>query len=265
MQINETINTITNYIEDNLTEEIDMKKLSKLVGINEFILSQLFSLVCNISISSYIRARRLSKSVYDLIDGQKVIEVAINYGYESASSFSRAFYKFHGIMPSKIKSFKGELKNYPIIHLDKIENNQALPYKIVTLEDKILYGKCVKSDEVNINNDAPAFWQKMNKSYKNKYGNIDYGAVVTLEEDDGIEQYEYWILYDKKIPEFQPFKIPESKYLVFRIDRVEAEDIQAMCNQVFNFFLPSTNYTFKYSPELEHYHDQVVDYYVPIN
>lgn len=265
MPINEIINTITNYIEDNLTNEIDMPTLSKLVGINEFIMNQLFSLVCNISISSYIRVRRLSKSAYDLMSGKSVLEVALTYGYENSTSYSRAFYKFHGIMPSKVKKNNGELKNYPIIHLDKIENNQALPYKIVTLENKLLYGKCVKSDEVNINNDAPAFWSYMNKSYKDIYGNIDYGAVVTLEEQADIEQYEYWILYDKKIPEFQEFKIPESKYLVFRIDRVEAEDIQAMCNQVFNNFLPSTNYTFNSLPELEHYHDQVVDYYVPIN
>lgn len=265
MAINEIINTITKYIEDNLTNDIDMKDLSKLVGINEFILNQLFTLVCNISLSSYIRSRRLSKSSYDLLEGKKVIDVALTYGYESASSFSRAFYKFHGIMPSKIKKHNGELKNYPIIHLDEITSHHPIPYKIATLKDKVLYGKCIKTDEVNINNDAPEFWFKMRDLYQDTYGNIDYGAIVTLEDKNDIEQYEYWILYDQKISEFEEFKIPESKYLVFHIDKDEAEDIQAMCYQVFNNFLPSTNYTFASLPELEHYHDHVVDYYVPIN
>lgn len=265
MPINEIINTITNYIEDNLTDDIDMKKLSKHVGISEFIMSQLFSLVCNISLASYIRNRRLSKAAYDLQKGASVLDVAVNYGYESATSFARAFHRFHGIMPSKVKKYNGELKNYPIIHMNVIESNDILSYKIATIQDKILYGKCIKSDEESIDKDAPEFWQYMNKLYNRKYGDIDYGAVVTTEEIDGKESYEYWILYDKKIPEFQEFLIPESKYLVFRIDKDEAKDIQNMCYQVFNNFLPSTNYTFKLLPELEHYHDHVVDYYVPID
>ncbi len=263
MSINQIINTIVDYIELHLCDDIKMKDLAKLVGINEFIMNQLFSLVCNISISGYIRKRRLSKAVYDLMEDKKIIDVAVKYKYENATSFARAFEKFHGIKPSKVKKLNGELKNYPIIHLNVEDKNKPLVYKIVNGEDKVLYGRRINSDEENINKDAPEFWQYMNNKYYDKYGNIDYGAVVTTDIKDK-EYYEYWVLYDKEILEFEKLIIPKSKYLVFRIDNDEADDIQKMSYEVFNNFLPSTNYTFKMIPELEHYHNHVVDYYVPI-
>lgn len=264
MQISEIINTLVDYIEKHLSDDIDIKNLAKLVGINEFILNQLFTYSAGISIVSYIRNRRLSKAANDLIVCDSVLDIALKYGYENATSFARAFKNFHGINPSDVKRGNGHLKNYPIIHLERRESDNILTYSIVNQEDRILYGKCIKSDDKNINNDAPEFWQYMNKLYRDKYGNIDYGAVVTTSVKETYETYEYWILYDKKIDEFEKFVIPKSKYLVFRIDRVEAEDIQEMCREVFNKFLPSTDYEFNELPELEHYHDDVVDYYVPI-
>lgn len=264
MQISEIINTLVDYIENHLSDGIDIKSLAKLVGINEFILNQLFTYASGISIAGYIRNRRLSKAANDLLACESVLDTALKYGYENATSFARAFKNFHGINPSDVRKGKGNLKNYPIIHLDIQGNDKILTYSIVSQEDRVLYGKCIKSDDSQINNDAPEFWQYMNKMYHDKYGNIDYGAVVTTSVSDTHETYEYWVLYDKKIDEFERFIVPKSKYLVFRIDRVEAEDIQDMCSEVFNKFLPSTNYEFNDLPELEHYHDNVVDYYVPI-
>ncbi len=264
MRIDEIINIIVDYIEEHLSDDINMKDLSKLVGINDFIMNQLFSYAAGISISAYIRNRRLSMAANDLLKSISVLEVALKYGYLSSTAFSRAFFKFHGVNPSDVKRGKGQLKNYPILHMNVSDKDEILSYSIVERPAKIMYGKCIKSDEDNINVDAPKFWQDMNKSYYDKYGNIDYGAVVTTSGNLKFETYEYWILYDKKIDEFEKFIIPCSKYLVFRIDHDDAEDIQKMCYDVFNKFLPSTNYVFKELPELEHYHDDVVDYYVPI-
>lgn len=162
MRINEIIDKIVNYIEEHFCEEIEMKDLSKLVGVNEFIMNQLFSYTCNISISGYIRNRRLSSSAYDLMSNHNVLNVVLKYGYENATSFSRAFEKFHGIKPNKVKKLDGNLKNYPIIHLNIEDNNLPLSYKIFDGNDMVLYGKCVRSDEKHINKDAPEFWSYMN-------------------------------------------------------------------------------------------------------
>ena len=55
------------------------------------------------TIGSYIRERRLTEAGTDIKKGEKVLEVAIKYGYESQESFTRAFKKFHGVNPGTAK------------------------------------------------------------------------------------------------------------------------------------------------------------------
>ena len=63
------------------------------------------SLTCGFTLGEYIRRRRLTLAGNDLLSKKmKVIDVAFKYGYETPESFSRAFYKFNGIMPSQVKN-----------------------------------------------------------------------------------------------------------------------------------------------------------------
>lgn len=49
----------------------------------------------------YVRKRRLSLSTIDLLEGQKIIDVALKWGFETPSSFARAFRKEFGCSPSQ--------------------------------------------------------------------------------------------------------------------------------------------------------------------
>lgn len=86
------LNEMINYIEDNLTEDIDYNVLAKIVGISEYSLQRIFAFLTNISISGYIRKRRLSKTFEELKTSDiKIIDLAIKYNYDSSMSFSQAF------------------------------------------------------------------------------------------------------------------------------------------------------------------------------
>ena len=105
MNIYTSLNEIINYIEQNLENEIDYKKIAQILGTNEYTLKRIFPLLTNISISEYIRNRRLSNAGFDLYKTEsKIIDIAVKYQYESATAFSRAFEKFHGIKPSMVKT-----------------------------------------------------------------------------------------------------------------------------------------------------------------
>ena len=70
--------------------------------------------LCNNTIAEYIRKRRLTLSFYDLtVKNEKVIDVAFKYHYDNPTSFSRAFYKFYGVKPSKAKGLKKGIKTFP--------------------------------------------------------------------------------------------------------------------------------------------------------
>ena len=101
------------YIEDHITEDIDYAEIAKQAYSSNFHFQRVFHIICGYSIGEYIRNRRLSLAGTDLSSGnEKVIDIALKYGYNSPESFSRAFTKFHGITPAQAKSEKLTLKSF---------------------------------------------------------------------------------------------------------------------------------------------------------
>ena len=101
------LNKIVDYIESNLTEKIDLKYLAKKLGLNMFIMERVFSIITNTSIKEYIRKRRLSLAYEEIKNtDNKIIDVAVKYGYESSVSFARSFKREFNVAPSKIRKDK---------------------------------------------------------------------------------------------------------------------------------------------------------------
>lgn len=107
------IQNAINYIENHLTEEIDYDKAAAEAACSSFYFQRIFSILCDISLSEYIRNRRLTLAGNELnASNAKVIDIALKYGYESPESFARAFSKFHGITPSEAKKNGSKLKSF---------------------------------------------------------------------------------------------------------------------------------------------------------
>ena len=263
MNIYKSLNNITKYIDDNLEEDIEYGTLAKMIGINTYTLQRLFSILTGISLAEYIRKRRLSNAGYDLYqNNEKIIDLAIKYQYENATSFSRAFEKFHGIKPSLVNK-ETKLKNFPrIIFDEKIDLTSELDYEIISLEDFNLYGLHIDTNNDTIGVDAPRFFQETTKKFYDKYGEINYGMVTYDEEREECEKY--YCLFDKEINDFEHIIIPKSKWLKFRINSQNAKEIQEMSHKFYEEFLPSCKYNLKELPELEYYHDNITDFLVAI-
>ena len=92
------------YVEANITEEIDFEEAARQVCSSSFHFQRVFGILCGLSLGDYIRMRRLSLAGEELSTGHaKVIDIALKYGYDTPESFSRAFTRFHGIAPSEAK------------------------------------------------------------------------------------------------------------------------------------------------------------------
>jgi len=258
------LNEITQYIEDHLDQEIDEKVLAAMLGVNVYTMKSLFNLMCDMPLLEYIRKRRLSNAGCDLSShSQKVIDVALRYGYQNATSFSRAFEKFHSIKPGIVKKQNCLLKNFPRIIFDETQNlPQAISYKIVQTDEMTLYGNYISTNDPSIRNDAPCFFEKMIKQYA-KDGHPDYGMVV-YQDRFSQEDYEYWVLWKKKIKGLKIMHLPASKWLVFQVNSQEADEIQEISQQFYLSFLPSCQYNLRNLPDLEYYHDNITEFYIPI-
>lgn len=265
MNIYRNLNEIIDYIEENLEENIDYNKLAHFMATNEYTMKKVFQLLSNISLSEYIRNRRLSNAGFDLYkNDEKIIDIAIRYRYDNPTSFSRAFEKFHGIKPSNVKTNPEKLKIFPKLQFnEKIEENENMEYSIIEMDELVLYGKGMKTTASTISKDAPEHFSKMKKLYGSKYGRFDYGIVVYEDRFDS-DEYEYWVAYSKKVLEFEKMIIPKSKWLKFKINSQEASDIQKVSKMFYEKFIPSSKFTLKEIPELEYYHDGITEFLIPI-
>lgn len=263
MNIYKCLNEITKYIDDNLEEDISYDVLARYLGVNVYTMQRLFSMLAGLSVSEYIRKRRLSSAGFDLYEGNgKIIDVALKYQYDNATSFSRAFLKFHGIKPSLVNK-ETKLKNFPrIIFNENIIQTSELDYEIVTLEEMDLYGVGKKTNNTKIGEDAPLFFKETEAKYLNKYGEIKYGLITYDIERE--ESQKYYCMYDQPIDDFEHIKIPTSKWLKFSIPSQNPKEIQEISHKFYEEFLPSTKYNLKELPELEYYHDGVTDFLVAI-
>jgi len=261
------LNEVIEYIENNLENDINYSKMAQIMASNEYTVKKVFSLISNISISEYIRNRRLSNAGFDLYkNNEKIIDIAIKYQYDNPTSFSRAFEKFHGIKPSLVNNNPEKLKVYPKLHFnEEILSNDNMEYSIIKMEELVVYGKGIKTTYSTINDDAPRFFADMRKRFLEKYGEIDYGMVIYEDRCDGYNyNYEYWIAYNKKIDEFEKIIIPQSKWLRFRINSQEAVDIQKVSRDFYEKFITSSKFNLRELPELEYYHNDITDFLVPI-
>lgn len=130
------------YIELHLTEEIDYEKVAAESFSSTYHFQRVFSILCGYTLGEYIRLRRLSLAGAELVSSkEKVIDVALKYGYDSPDSFAKAFQKFHGITPSETRTNSKMLRSFSRLSLKiSLEGGNTMNYRIEEKNEMILTG-----------------------------------------------------------------------------------------------------------------------------
>jgi AraC family transcriptional regulator len=128
----ERLNKAINYIEDNLCNEINYDKAAEIACCSTYHFQRMFSYIAGIPLSLYIRRRRMTLAALELQDDDtKIIDIALKYGYESPTSFNRAFKSIHGILPSLAKINGVSLKAYHQISFRlSIKGDEQMNYRL---------------------------------------------------------------------------------------------------------------------------------------
>ncbi len=136
------MNGALDYIEENLTEEIDMSKVAAKACCSSYNFQRMFSFIADCPLAEYIRRRRLTQAALELQNTDaKIIDIAVKYGYDSAASFTRAFSSLHGLPPSDARQDGVLLKAYPRISFQiSIKGEKEMAYRIETKEAFDIFG-----------------------------------------------------------------------------------------------------------------------------
>ncbi len=155
MDYKEHIAKAIDYIEQNLTNEIDLTTCAKICGYSEYHFLRVFKEVSGLTPADYIRKRRLSEIAKRISSSaENISEIAFMYGFNSKENFTRAFKSEHHILPTEYKFAQNSLKLYEPLSFET--KPFGVKPEIITIQSFSL--TAFKSDE----NYPTNFWNKYN-------------------------------------------------------------------------------------------------------
>lgn len=130
------------YIEENLTSDIDFSMVAQKAKCSSYHFQRMFSSLVGIPLSEYIRRRRLTLAAIEIQNSDvKIIDIALKYCYDTHSSFTRAFQLIQGITPTKARIEGVTLMAYPRISFQFIlKGVEAMQYQIIETQPFKVFG-----------------------------------------------------------------------------------------------------------------------------
>lgn len=238
----EGIQSAIQYIEDNLTEELNIEDIAARTYVSPFYFQKIFSVLCGFTVGEYVRNRRLSLAAQELSRSDaKVIDIALKYGYDSPDSFTRAFTKFHGVSPSAAKEKGAQLKSYAPLHIKlTLEGGTMTEYKIVEKEAFTIMGRARSFSMETSYTEIPEFWKE---HFQTGGGEIVKGMFGACLDGNG-KSFEYLIadMYFpwNPIPEgYTTRVIPAGTWAVFPYHGECPKALQDVNTKIWNEWLPN--------------------------
>lgn len=109
----QAIQKTLDYIENHIGEEMQIEELAEIAGISLFYYQRLFTRLVKTSVRDYIKLRRLAKSTDSLKDRtNRIIDIAIEYGFGSHETYTRAFKETYKLTPSQYREKPVNLQNF---------------------------------------------------------------------------------------------------------------------------------------------------------
>lgn len=253
-----SMNNALAYIEEHLTEDIDYREISKIAYCSEYHFKRMFSFLSGISLSEYIRRRRLTLAALDLKDSDlRIIDVAVKYGYSSADSFSRAFHSIHGILPSEARSEYTLLKAYPRMTFQlSIKGGCEMNYRIVEKESFKLVGfkKRVPIIFYGVNPEIAKMTERLTPEVIKRLkalSNVEPSGIISastkfsegrMEERGELDHFIGVATSSNETVEFDVLKIDASTWAVFEGVGPFPETLQNVWGRIYSEWFPSSGY-----------------------
>ncbi|MGD6993917.1 AraC family transcriptional regulator [Sutcliffiella horikoshii] len=266
MDLLKNMNIAMKYIEENLTNEIDFKVVARTAHCSEYHFKRMFSFLAGITLSEYIRRRRLSLAALELHNSKvKVIDVAIKYGYNSPDSFTRAFFNLHGITPSEARESGQQLKAYPLMTFQlSIRGGNEMNYRIEQKEAFHIIGimKRVPIVFQGENPEIADMWKSLDAdkiAHLQKLSNVEPKGMIQastnfsegrMEEKGELDQYIGVATTHEKPENFSKLKIPSLTWAILESTGPFPQTLQETWGRIYSEWFPSSNYQVTEGPEI---------------
>jgi AraC family transcriptional regulator len=265
MDLLREMNNALSYIEDNLTNDIDFTEVARLAFCSEYHFKRMFSFLAGVTLSEYIRRRRLTLAAFELNSSNvRIIDVAVKYGYNSPDSFTRAFESLHGITPSEARNNGQSLKAYPQMTFQlSIKGGSEMNYRIEEKEAFRIVG---------IKKRVPLIYNGVNPEIASMWGSLDTETIIKLKSLSNVEPFgllsastnfsegrmeggelDHYIgvATDNEVPDNLAYlEVPASTWAVFESIGPFPDTLQNVWGRIYSEWFPSSNYEQIDGPEI---------------
>ncbi|MCY9667172.1 AraC family transcriptional regulator [Paenibacillus alginolyticus] len=266
MDLLTNMNGALRYIEDNLANDIDFKEVARCAFCSEYHFKRMFSFLAGISLSEYIRRRRLTLAAFELKASKvKVIDVAVKYGYNSSDSFARAFQSLHGITPSEARNNGHSLKAYPPMTFQlSIKGGNEMIYRIEEKEAFRIVGIKIRIPiQFNgVNPEIASMWKSLDGETINNLKNLSNVEPMGLlsastnfsegrmEEKGKLDHY-IGVATTTECPDhLTQLDVSASTWAVFEAIGPFPDTLQNVWGRIYSEWFPSSNYEAIEGPEI---------------
>lgn len=139
------LNRLVDHVETHLADRPDVADLAARVGTTEYHLRRMFSSLVGMSLSEYVRRRRMTVAAAELLGGARLLDVATASGYGSTEAFGRAFHAVHGVTPAEARRSGGPFTAQPKIRFRlTIEGNTTMNTRLLERPAFALVGRATR-------------------------------------------------------------------------------------------------------------------------
>ncbi len=260
MEWMDRLNRAVAYLEEHL-EEPDLREAARIACCSPYHFQRMFTLLAGVPLSEYLRRRKMSRAAADLQNGERILDVALKYGYSSPTAFNRAFQSVHGLPPSAARAPGAVLKSHPPLRFAiTVQGVEEMEYRIEKKGAFRIVGVSapLKKDMEENFQCVPQLWGKAaaEGAIPRLAALMDGEPRGLLGVCDGLESSRYYIAVASSAPAgegLEEYTVPAFTWAVFPGAGEGAPAVQALERRVVTEWLPTSGYEFAEGPDVEVY------------
>lgn len=282
------------FIEGNLREDLSTEAIAKEACFSMWHFQKVFSSIVGDSVKEYVRKRRLTSALIELgTADRRILDIAVDYQFDSQESFTRAFKAHFGFTPGEcrkegIKSVLSRDKpRITIAYLEHLHGGMTMQPRFVVTQEKKVVGLginfvSVLSPEKNNHIVIPQLWDKYiarSSEIKSRKSAVDLGLCECI-SDPAQKNHpdECFYVAGTEVSDFN--SAPEGmvkkvvsggRYAVFT-HKGKLDNLEHTMSYIFGSWLPKSGEELRDAPDLEIYDERFkfgseiseMDLYIPI-
>ncbi len=269
MKYLDSIQRGVDFIEETLDHPIAVKSVARRAGMSQWHFQRAFKALTGETLKTYIRSRRLSRSLQKLLNRDlRIIDIALDAGFESQEAYTRAFKKAFSMTPGEFRAIGEkhlflEKVQFDEEYLNHINSNLNMVPEIIELKERLFIGAkttyCgIESDKNNVAQKLPKLWSEFLPRLEEIRHSVSSTCYGIIQETEGVaDELNYYAATEitevSEIPNgLEVVKLPAQKYARFT-HKGEVKNLDMTVSYIYSTWLANSEFAYANEADLEVY------------